>query len=143
MKHRFSPALVPALAVALAACGSERPTAPEATAAEASATVLAVQGEALASIRALVTDADARLLSGLGDEGAQSRLSGALSSVQSALAANDADALAAALATTRGTLAAERLALGADSPAAADLDALELTLGSLDEALPADMRTQQ
>ena len=138
MTHRFSAAVAPALALALAACGSERPTAPEAAAAPA--TALAVQGEALAAIRGTVDDANARLLPGLG-AGAQSRLGAPLAAVQTALDANDADALATSLAAAHRVLAAERRAQGPDSPAAADLDALELTLGGLGDALPARMRS--
>jgi hypothetical protein len=129
--------LAAVLALGLAACGAERPTAPEA--AEASFATLAVEGEALTAIRGAVTDANERLLSGL-DAGAKGRLGAALDAVQGALAANDADALATTLEAAHAALAAERTALGADSPVAADLDALALTLGGLQDALPASMR---
>jgi hypothetical protein len=90
VSHPLRMALAPVLALGLAACGADRPTAPEA--AEAPVTALAVQGEALAAIQAVVIDADERLLSGL-DAGAKSRLGTALAAVRTALDANDAEAM--------------------------------------------------
>ena len=102
---------------------------------------LAVSGEPLDALRGTVSDARVRLLPAIGDAEAQSRLGGALSRVNDALAANDADALAESLGLARTALEVEIQAVGPDSPAAADLDALALTLDGVDQALPEYMRS--
>lgn len=141
MPHRFSPLVVPTLAMALAACAVDAPTAPGARAPDVQAQSLAVSGEPLDALRGTVSDAHVRLLPSIGDAQAQSRLSGALSSVSAALDANDAGALAGSLGSARTAVAAEMQALGAGSPAAADLDALSLTLDAVEQALPAELRS--
>lgn len=140
MTHRFSPVVVPTLVLALAACAVDAPTTPGASAPAGHAQSLAVSGQALDALRGTVSDAQVRLLPTLGDDEAQSRLGSALNGVDAALAADDAAALAKSLGAARTALAAEIQALGTDSPSAADLDALALTLDAVEHALPADMR---
>lgn len=138
MTPRFPAAIAPALAVALAACAADAPTTP----APREAPSLAVQGEALDAIAATVEDAHQRLLPALGDARAQTRLAGVLGRVDAALAADDAEALAASLAAARDALASEIRALGPDAAAAADLDALALTLDGVGDAVPAHLRAR-
>ncbi|HEX5871900.1 MAG TPA: hypothetical protein VFY65_15835 [Longimicrobium sp.] len=142
MTHRFSPVVIPTLAIALTACAVDAPTAPGARAPAGQAQSLAVSGEPLNALRGTVSDARVRLVPAIGDAGVQSRLGGALSRVSDALAADDAGALAESLGAARTALNAEMQALGADSPAAPDLDALALALDGVSEALPAHMRSQ-
>lgn len=141
MPHRFSPVVIPTLALALAACAGDAPTTSSARAPDAPAQSLAVSGEPLAGLRGTVVDAHVRLVPSIGDAGVQSRLSSVLTGVSAALDANDAGALAQSLGAARTAVAAELQALGADSPAAADLDALSLTLDAVEQALPAEMRS--
>jgi hypothetical protein len=136
--HRFSPAVIPTLALALAACAGDAPTTSSARAPDVQAQSLAVSGESLDGLRGTVVDARVRLVPAIGDAQAQSRLSTVLTGVSAALDANDAGALAQSLDAARATVAAEMQALGAESPAAADLDALSLTLDAVEQALPAE-----
>lgn len=142
MTHRFSPVVIPTLAIALTACAVDAPTTPHARAPDGQAQSLAVSGEPLDALRGTVFDARVRLVPAIGDAEAQSRLGGALSRVSDALAADDADALAESLGAARTALDAEMQALGADSPAAADVDALALALDGVDQALPSHLRSQ-
>jgi len=142
VSHRFSPVVIPTLAMALAACTADAPMAPTARAPDEQAQSLAVSGETLDALRGTVTDAHVRLLPGIGDAQAQSRLSSALSSVSAALAADDAGALAESLAAARTVLNDEIQTLGSDSPAAADFDALALALDTVNDVLPAELRSR-
>jgi hypothetical protein len=139
--HRLSPVVIPTLALALAACAGDAPTTSSARAPDVQAQSLAVSGEPLDALRGTVSDAHVRLVPSIGDAQAQSRLSSALADVSAAMDANDAGALAQSLGAARTAVAAEFQALGAHSPAAADLDALSLTLDAVQQALPAEMRS--
>lgn len=138
MSHRFSPVVIPTLALALAACGGDAPTTSSARASDAQVQSLAVSGESLDGLRGTVVDAHVRLVPSIGDAQVQARLSTVLTGVSAALDANDAGALAQSLGAARAAVAAELQALGADSPTAPDLDALSLTLDAVEQALPAN-----
>jgi hypothetical protein len=138
VSHRFFPVVIPTLALALAACAGDAPTTSSARAPDVQVQSLAVSGGTLDALRGTVVDAHVRLLPSIGDAQAQSRLSSVLTGVSAALDANDAGALAQSLGAARTAVAAELQALGADSPAAADLDAISLTLDAVEQALPAD-----
>lgn len=141
MTPRVSPVVIPTLAMALAACAVDGPTSPQAREPAVRAQALAVSGETLDALRQTVADAQVRLLPAIGDTQAHAGLAAALDGMSAALSANDAGALAASLGSARTTLDAEIHALDADSPEAVDLDALSLALTAVQDALPAEMRS--
>jgi hypothetical protein len=133
--------VIPTLAIALAACSMDAPTAPTAQPPALRAQALAVSGETLDALRQTVTDAQVRLLPAIGDAQAHAGLATALDGMSAALDANDAGALAQSLGSARTALDAEIHAMDADSPEAVDLDALSLALTAVEDALPAEMRS--
>lgn len=141
MTPRVSPVVIPTLAMALAACAVDVPTAPQAQPPALRAQTLAVSGETLDALRHTVTDAQVRLLPAIGDTQAHAGLAAALDGMSAALRANDAGALAQSLGSARTALDAEVHAMDADSPEAVDLDALSLALTAVADALPAEMRS--
>src|SRR5688572_19318363 len=102
--HRFSPVVIPTLALALAACAGDAPTTSSARAPDAQVQSLAVSGESLDGLRGSVVDARVRLVPSIGDAPVQSRLSTVLTGVSAALDANDAGALAQSLGAARTTV---------------------------------------
>jgi hypothetical protein len=138
--QRVLPVVIPTLAMALAACAVDGPTAPHEQPAALRAQSLTVSGETLDALRHTVADAQVRLLPAIGGTQAHDGLTAALEGVGAALDANDAGALAASLGSARSALDAEIHTLDADSPQAVDLDALSLALTAVEDALPAEMR---
>jgi len=141
VKHRTSSVVPPLLALALGACAADAPMAPAESPAEAAAKApsLALQGEPLAALRTAVSDAASRILPALGKGADHAALRAAIARADQALATDDARELAGALREARAALAAERAAMGPDTEAAPDLDALLLVLEGLDKAVPASL----
>jgi hypothetical protein len=140
VNHRTT-VVPPLLALALAACAADAPTAPDEPPASAAAKApsLAVQGEPLAALRATVGDATTRILPALGEGEDHAPLRAALARADQAIGADDGLALAGALREARAAVAAARAAMGSDAELAPDLDALLLVLDGLDSAVPASV----
>lgn len=133
------PRLAPILLLALGACTPDAATAPETPPVTATAAStpsrLAATAERREALGAVVLDLRSRVLPAMAEDAAGLRAS--VEELQAALDADDAPALHHAI----RTVLREAAALGARRPdLAADLGGLTLTLGSLDAALPDDLR---
>ena len=131
-------AVCSAVALSLAACGRDGPTAPTSAAPAASvsqgaATLIVPDGVGQA-----LDDASTRLIPSLGDATARVLLNGYLNDLSTYLAAGD-------VANARRALAHARKAIGARASAAekADLAAIELALAQAEALLPAEAAPDQ
>jgi len=137
VRPSVSVAVCSAVAISLAACGRDAPTAPTESAlpssqvAAASLIVPAGVGQAL-------DDASTRLIPSLGDATARALLNGYLNDLSTYLAAGDVD-------NARRSLARARKAIGTHASAAekADLAAIELALAQAEAVLPAEAAPDQ
>ena len=132
-------AVCSAVALSLAACGRDAPTAP--TSGPSASTVSQVAATPLivpAGVGEALDDASTRLIPSLGDATARALLNGYLNDLSTYLAAGDVD-------NARRSLMRARKAIGSHASAAekADLAAIELALAQAEAVLPADAAPDQ
>lgn len=116
------------LTLATTACSNDRPTEPTSELTPAAAPIMTAAGRLAAGT--LLDDASTRLMPSLGDAIAQAELRGHLDDLSAALQANDA-----AKARRRIALARKTIAALADSPDAADLAVLRISLDQVEAQL--------
>ena len=127
-------AVYSAVALSIAACGRDAPTAPPSSAsASLTAQVAATPLIVPAGIGQALDDASTRLIPSLGDATARALLNGYLNDLSTYLAAGDVD-------NARRSLMRARKAIGTHASAAekADLAAIELALAQAESVLPAE-----
>ena len=132
-----SVAVCSAVAISLAACGRDAPTAPTESASPSSQ-VAAATLIMPAGVGQALDDASTRLIPSLGDATARALLNGYLNDLSRYLAAGDVD-------NARRSLARARKAIGTHASAAekADLAAIELALAQAEAVLPPDAAPDQ
>ena len=139
VRPSVSRAVCSAVALSLAACGRDAPTAP--TSAESASPVSQVAAARLIvpdGVGQALDDASTRLIPSLGDATARALLNGYLNDLSTYLAAGDVD-------NARRSLMRARKAIGSHANAAekADLAAIELALAQAEAVLPADAAPDQ
>jgi hypothetical protein len=137
VRPSVSRAVCSAVALSLAACGRDAPTAPTESASPASQ-VAAASLIVPAGVGQALDDASTRLIPSLGDATARALLNGYLNDLSTYLAAGDVD-------NARRSLMRARKAIGTHASAAerADLAAIELALAQAEAVLPADAAPDQ
>jgi hypothetical protein len=137
VRPSVSVAVCSAVAISLAACGRDAPTAPTASASP-STQVAAASLIVPAGVGQALDDASTRLVPSLGDATARALLNGYLNDLSTYLAAGD-------VANARRSLMRARKAIGTHASAAerADLAAIELALAQAEAVLPADAAPDQ
>lgn len=138
VRPSVSVAVCSAVALSIAACGRDAPTAPTSASAAPVSQVAAAPLVVPDGVGQALDDASTRLIPSLGDATARALLNGYLKDLSTYLAAGDVD-------NARRSLMRARKAIGTHASAAekADLAAIELALAQAEAVLPADAAPDQ